>query len=423
MTGAPLEVHLAGEEIGRLERDDRGRLTFTYLDSHRSAVGATPLSCSMPLAAARHRDRVVAPFLWGLLPDNDRVLERWGRDFQVSPTNAYALLSHVGADLPGAVQILTPLRRRVARSDHVDWLDEDDVAALLRRVRDDATAWLAPGADGRWSLAGAQAKIALLEKDGRWGRPSGRTPTNRILKPGTEGLPDADLNEHLCLAAARRLGLRAAATRVMRFGEERAIVVDRYDRVFDADGEIVRIHQEDLCQALAVHPVHKYQADGGPGPADIVAVLRDNVDGGRAEADVASFLDALIFNWIVAAPDAHAKNYSLLLHSRSVRLAPLYDIASALPYDEYHEPKVKLAMKVGTHYRVGSLGRSAWRPQPREVRVDDDGLLGRAVDLAERTPSAIADAAAALPDPPSPFVATMVELVSARASRCAAALG
>jgi serine/threonine-protein kinase HipA len=125
------------------------------------------------------------------------------------------------------------------------------VAERLRELKADSTAWLGRSFTGQFSLAGAQAKTALLYRDGRWGVPHGATATTHILKPAVAGLDDHDLNEHLCLEAARRAGLIAARTHVARFGNETAIVVDRYDRRLVA-GQMTRVHQEDLCQALEI---------------------------------------------------------------------------------------------------------------------------------------------------------------------------
>jgi len=138
-------------------------------------------------------------------------------------------------------------------------------------------------------------------------------PTTHILKPAIAGFDDHDLNEHLCLAAAQRVGLRSAPSRVLSFGAERAVVVERYDRRIAASGAVIRVHQEDMCQAMGVPPDTKYQAEGGPSPEQIIALLRDAVaPPAAAEAEVARFADALVFNWLIAGTDAHAKNYSVL---------------------------------------------------------------------------------------------------------------
>jgi serine/threonine-protein kinase HipA len=291
------------------------------------------------------------------------------------------------------------------------------VAQRLRELREDTTSWLGRTSSGQFSLAGAQAKTALLFDAGRWGVPSGATPTTHILKPAIAGRDDHDLNEHLCLDAARRAGLIAARTRVLTFSDETALVVDRYDRR-RTDGEFARVHQEDLCQALGVPPARKYQSDGGPTPAQIVTLFRRSMPGPIAENAIWRFADALIWNWLIAGTDAHAKNYSLLLAGDQVRLAPLYDIASALPYHG-HERELRFAMKLGGDYRV-ALFRNPWPAAAREMGIDPDRLLARGAELARRAPDAFAEAATA------PEVVALdrrlptllVDRVAERAARC-----
>jgi serine/threonine-protein kinase HipA len=376
---------LGGREIGRVRAGARGKLTFTYDPAWREASDAYPLSLSMPLAAEKHGTDAIEAFLWGLLPDNEIVLERWARRFQISARNVFALIGNVGEDCAGAVQFVKPERLDAVHSgsaDEVEWLDESGVALRLRALREDHAAWRLPRDTGQFSLAGAQPKTALLFEHGRWGIPSGRAPTTHILKPPTGQFDGHAENEHVCLGLARALGIPAASSRVTRFGEEIAIVVERYDRL-RIGNEIIRIHQEDVCQALGIMPAKKYQNAGGPGVADVVELLRTHSNA-RAE-DVNAFIDAIAFNWLIAGPDAHAKNYSLLIGGGPrVRLAPLYDIASILPYDDIDPHKVKLSMKIGGEYRLRDIGISEWRKLVREVRLDADALIGRIAAMADR---------------------------------------
>lgn len=385
-----LIVLLDGIEVGRVHSDARGRLTFRYDDGWRDAPGAYPLSLSMPLAAQEHGPAVVQSFLWGLLPDNERVLDRWAKKFQVSARNVFALISYVGEDCAGAVQFVTPDRLEALKSgkdDQVEWLDEAAVANRLQALREDHAAWRLPRDTGQFSLAGAQPKTALLLREGRWGIPSGRIPTTHILKPPTGHFDGHAENEHICLLLARQLGLPVADTRVVRFEKEIAIVIERYDRQFSGN-DIIRVHQEDVCQALGTLPTNKYQNEGGPTPADVVDLLRDHST--DREADVATFLDALGFNWLIAGTDAHAKNYSLLLAGGPhMRLAPLYDVASILPYDGIDMPKIKLAMKISGEYKLSSIGLRQWQKFARETRVEADELTARLISMAERLPDMV----------------------------------
>jgi serine/threonine-protein kinase HipA len=415
-----LVVVLDDTVAGTLTRLPGGRLRFDYRDEYRESRDATPLSLSMPTQVRSHPDRVVTPWLWGLLPDNEAVLARWARDFHASASSPFSMLATpIGHDCAGAVRFAAPdaVDEVIGRPGDVTWLTDEDVADRLRELREDATAWLGREFTGQFSLAGAQAKTALLYDDGRWGVPSGSTATSHILKPAVAGLDDHDLNEHLCLDAARRAGLVVARTRVARFGEESAIVVDRYDRRL-LDGRLVRIHQEDICQALSVPPSRKYQNEGGPGPRDVARLFREAMPSRLADEALLRFLDALAWNWLIAGTDAHAKNYSLLLAGGQVRLAPLYDVASALPYGT-HEKALRFAMKIGGDYRVFPY-RNTWPVAARDLGIDPELALERVEELAASAADAFAEAAST-PEVVAlkrPLPARLVDLVADRAERC-----
>lgn len=383
--------------VGTLSRA-AGDITFRYDPEWQRRDQPTPLSLSLPLTTPLHSHEAVNPWLWGLLPDNERVLSRWGRAFHTTTRHPLGLLAAVGRDLPGRFTIVPAEQAAHAAPSGVEWLTESDVAILLRDVRADQTAWLgAQGSGGRWSLAGAQAKIALLSDGRRWGRPYGRSATTHILKPALRGLDDHDLNEHLCLQAARGAGIVAVASRLVTIGDERAISIQRYDRVLGADQSVQRVHQEDLCQALKVHPDAKYESDGGPSVSRIGSLLERHVLGDAAETTRMRFAEALALNWLLAGPDAHAKNYSLLLSGSQVRLAPLYDVASAMPYRDFHAPKFRMGMKLGGTYLGGRVGTKQWRTVAAQLSLPDDDVLNRVHVMATELPAAMATAAQAGP--------------------------
>ncbi len=394
MSARELVVCLTGKEVGRVVQNTHGRLQFTYAESWLRASDAYPLSLSMPLQVQPHGHARIDAFLWGLLPDNAAILRSWSKRFQVSARNAFALLGEVGEDCAGAVQFARPERIEAlltAGRGRVTWLSETDVAERLRALRADVGAWRMGGDTGQFSLAGAQPKTALLFDRGRWGIPSGRTPTTHILKPPNAQLDGFAENEHFCLELGRALGLPTAHSRVMHFGDEPAIVVERYDRLRMPKGW-VRIHQEDLCQALGVSPARKYQNDGGPGARTIVDVLRTHSS--ATDEDTATFVGALIFNYLIAGTDAHAKNYSLLIApAERVRLAPLYDLASVLPYARFDVNRVKLAMKVGDKYRLRDITAREWRKAATDFRMDPEAVVARVVRMTEEMPDRTEDLA------------------------------
>jgi serine/threonine-protein kinase HipA len=412
-----LVVLMDGHVAGAVKQDRDGELTLTYDDEWRRSAAATPLSLSLPLSESEHDD-AIRPYLMGLLPDNDQVLKRWERTFHASARNPFALLRHVGEDCAGAIQFATPDRVEalLAGDGGVTWMDADKLAERIRGLRRDPAAWHV-AVTGTFSLGGAQSKTALhLDATAdRWGAPWGAVPTTHILKPAISGLDDHDLNDHLCLAAARRLGLNAAASRMASIAGERVILIDRYDRLRRKDGTVTRSHQEDLCQALGVPPHFKYESDHGPSAKHIIDLLRS-----ETADDVDRFVDALAFNWIIAGTDAHAKNYSLLLSGPQVRLAPLYDVASALPYDEMYLPKLRMAMRIGGEDRIAALGARHWRRFAEGNGLDPHATVARVDELAARAPEAFQ--AAAVDDADGDLAERLCERVTAHAERCRTAL-
>ena len=413
---------LDGQITGRVVRITRGKISFTYEDGWRDAENAYPLSLSMPLALSRHGNDKIEPFLWGLLPDNELVLGQWARKFQVSARNAFSLIAAVGEDCAGAVQFVQPERLDTVlgqAAPEIEWLSEADIARRLGALREDQSAWRIPRDTGQFSLAGAQPKTALLFQNGKWGVPSGRVPTTHIFKPPTGAFDGHAENEHFCLELARALGLPVVDSRIMRFQDEIAIVVERYDRL-RTGAKIHRVHQEDICQALSILPTHKYQNEGGPGIIDIVQLLRTH--SGEPREDVDTFVDSVAFNWLIVGTDAHAKNYAVLIGAQGrVRLAPLYDLASALPYNSQIDlNKAKLSMKLGGEYHLSDIQARHWRRMAEEIRLDPDRVIQRVDDFARQMPDHIADTQRRMTNEgiEHPLVARLDRRLTARATVC-----
>lgn len=379
---------LGNIEVGRVNRGRAGRLSFVYNENWQGQPEAYPLSLSMPLALSEHSHAKIDAFLWGLLPDNQKVIETWAQQHHVSPRSSFGLIAHVGEDCAGAVQFIRPERLEKLLDEpsrqEVSWLTEDQIAERLRDLRNNHAAWRSAQDTGQFSLAGAQPKTAFLLENGQWGIPSGRTPTTHILKPPTGEWDGHAENEHFCLELARALGLIVPNSSVMRFRDEIAIVIDRYDRD-RVDGTLIRVHQEDMCQAHGLPPTRKYENEGGPGVRQIVDILRNHSS--RSDEDVQRFIDAIAYNWLIAGTDAHAKNYSILIGTNgNVRFAPLYDIASILPYKSMNMMKAKLAMKIGGIYRLRDIGIKPWQKLAAEVRLDPDRLIARIQSFTDALP-------------------------------------
>jgi len=417
-----LVVLLNGTRVGDIYQSSSGTLRFVYLEEWRKDKSAVPLSLSMPLTAQEHRHEPITAFLWGLLPDNTRTLDHYSRLFGVSARNPVTLLAHLGADCAGAVQFAPPelaqdLEGSPSRADRIEWLTEREVAKELKTVREQGIPGTSRNTVGQFSLAGAQPKIALIQDNGKWGQPNGRIPTNRILKPPSGEFRSFAENEHFCLELAAQMALGSVTSRLVRFSEEVAIVVERYDR--ERRGRTwIRIHQEDVCQALGIMPTRKYENEGGPGIPDIITLLREAST--KPEEDIERFLRAMTLNWVIAATDAHAKNYSLLLGSSGVRLAPFYDIISYLPYTDDSLHRVKLAMRIGSEYLVKRVNRRSWAALAKRSRLSEGFVIELVVRVIDMLPSAVDGAAARALEQglDGSFVERLHERMHQRIGRC-----
>lgn len=390
-----LDIVIDGDLIGLIRADKTGRLTLNYGSRWRDSPRGHSLSVSLPLADITYPHKPVWSYLWNLLPENPNVLQRWGQQYHVSAANPFSLLAYVGADVPGAAQFFPPERLdeiRTQRQPTIDWLTLDELAQRLRQLRDDVAAMRRPSDIGKMSLPGAQAKTAYCwdERTQRWGIPGGRAATTHIIKPCIPGFTGLVENEHLCQDIAARLGMPAANSSVLAL-DQTYIVIDRYDRLPPPPGSpfVQRVHQEDMCQALALMPGRKYQQDGGPGIAQIVTLIRRvSTD---PTTDVDRFLDANMFNWLIGGTDAHAKNYALLIGAgNEIRLAPLYDLSSQLPYPELIEQRV--AMKIGDRYDIPLIDLTDWRKLAAACTVDEERMLGRLTQMVDALPDTIAAA-------------------------------
>lgn len=388
-----LVVLMDGRVLGRVYYDRGKRVRLLYDDDYVSTTDAIPLSLSMPIAVKRHGNPVLGPWLDGLLPDRSAVLDRWRREFKVTDMSSFALLRHIGRDVAGAAMFVRPDQVDEATSaGAIVPLSADDIAERLRRLRNDPAAWEPVTGAGQFSLAGVQAKFAVHFDGVQVGLPTGRIPTTHILKPAIPDLVDQDINEYMAMRAARLAGLAAPEVSVQMFDDERAFVVKRFDRLNTPSGWR-RVHQEDMCQALGLRSSRKYEMHQGPSAADIARLIRQSVTAGRHEEDVWRFVDALIFNALILGTDAHAKNYSFLLAPGQVRLSPLYDVSSYLPYQRPgHHPE--MSMRIGAKTRPDLLTGKDWHECAKKVGVSGEQMIARVRELADRVPEAFAKVAA-----------------------------
>lgn len=306
--------------VGELEVLRNTRMRLRYLPA---AETSGPLSVSLPLTRKRHQDNAVRPWIEGLFPDRPALLRAWRRHFGLADQHPFPLLAHVGEDVAGAAQFVRPERLEdvLSAPGRLERLTDEQVADLLAAALADAPITAGMPGTGRFSLAGAQAKVVLrrLPHNG-WTLPVGAAASTHILKPAIPALPDQDIVEAVTMRTARAIGLSTARVDLLSVAGMRSLVVERFDRV--ASGEdVVRVHQEDACQALGIGPLRKYESEGGPS-AGVIANLLGRVSAEPPE-DRLRFARALVFNALIGATDAHARNYSLLLGSRDATGAAL----------------------------------------------------------------------------------------------------
>ena len=321
--------------------------------------------------------------MWGLLPDNDITLNGWARRAQTSARNPFALLAAMGEDCPGAAQLVPPGHDFAGRGG-VQWITPANLGERIRTLLDDPGAGRLSNDTGQFSLAGAQAKTALYRAGRKWGVPHGRTPTTHILKPEGPRFPGLAINEYFCLELARAAGLPAVRSAVQIIGGTPTIIVERFDRYRDPrDGLIKRIHQEDCCQALGMHPSARYQSDGGPGLPEIMDLLRFSK---APDIDRERFMRAQVFNALIGGTDAHGKNYAILYEpGGAFRLTPLYDLISFLPYQQ-RRSQLRLAMTIGGKRAIDEIKLSHWERAAARCGYDGGRVMAQVRDLTARLP-------------------------------------
>ncbi len=363
-TRIPLNVHLNGKLVGRSRREASGAIDFQYDASWLAWEHALPVSLSLPLREDRFLGEPVIAVFDNLLPDNAEIRRRLAERVGADGYDAHSLLAAIGRDCVGALQFL-PDGADPGAAGLVSGrpIEAREIARMLADLKR-APLGLGEDQEFRISLAGVQEKTALLYWNKRWHVPHGTTATTHILKPQIGKLTNGiDLsrsveNEHFCMKLVAALGLPCAHTEIQEFDGRRVLVVERFDRRRTRDKRLLRVPQEDCCQALSVPPTRKYEPDGGPGIRQIVELLKA---GDTPDADLKTFLKAQIVFWLLGATDGHAKNFSIhLLPGGRFQMTPLYDVMSAQPNidaGEIPKKKMKLAMAVGSnrHYTIDSI--------------------------------------------------------------------
>ena len=354
-----MQVLLNGRPVGILRLAGSGAISFTYVPEWLAWEHAMPISLSLPLREQAHQGGPVIAYLENLLPDNQAIRERVAARVRAGGTDAWHMLEKIGRDCVGALQFVSGEVPEMGALEGVP-VKEAQIADMLRNLAS-APLGLEEEDDFRISIAGVQEKTALLRHGDEWIRPSGMTPTTHILKtqlgvlPNGIGLSDSVENEFFCMSFCRAMGMDVAKVEIVDFEDVRSLVVTRFDRRWTRDGRLIRLPQEDFCQALAVPPSQKYDMDGGPGITEGIGLLAGSDD---PEVDQRAFFRAQVLFWLLGATDGHAKNFSIALRPGGFRMTPLYDVLSAqkaVDDGQIRQNRMRLAMAVAGHYRINEV--------------------------------------------------------------------
>ncbi len=406
-----LWVYMNGTLVGEYSYRKTGAQAFRYSPDWLAREFPIPLSLSLPLQRQAHTGQAVINYFDNLLPDSLALRHHLQRRFQVKTAEPFDLLYAIGRDCVGAIQLL-PAAQASPDVQHISGvpLSNADVAQLLQAQHNLSLDRSDDVQDFRISIAGAQAKTALLWHENVWHKPLGATPTTHILKlpiGKTErmDLSDSVENEFFCAQLLKAFGMPIANTRMVCFEGCKALCVERFDRRFVVDHGnqwIVRLPQEDMCQALGIASALKYEVDGGPGIADIMQLLTASA---TPVADRFQFMKSVYLFWVLAAIDGHAKNFSIFLHPHGqFRLTPLYDVMSAYPLMAQRQvarQKVKMAMALrsqNSHYVWHTIQARHWCAMADKVNFPASQMTQVFEEVAARAPQAIDKTLALLPD-------------------------
>lgn len=431
-----LDVYMNGIKVGEYTRAPSGANSFTYHKAWLDSPGRRSISLSLPLREAPYSGPEVYNYFDNLLPDSREIRERIVARYRAESTEPFDLLTQVGRDCVGAVQLLP--RGSVApnvKQIQAKPLNDEQVAKILKGYQSEMPLGMLPEeSDFRISLAGAQEKTALLYQKGRWYLPLHATPTTHIIKLPIGEIQSHDRvidmthsveNEYLCLKIAREFGFEVPDCDIITPHDVKALAVQRFDRQLAADGSwIMRLPQEDFCQVTGTSPAKKYESDKGPAVKQIMKELMGSQD---PVADRTKFMRAQVLFWLLGATDGHAKNFSIFIQpGNQYCLTPLYDIVSAYPAISkkgLHERDLKLAMSLkgsrGRKYQHMMIRRMHFLATAKEVGFSEESMNVILDDMASRTEHVISRVTADLPED---FPAFISESVFKGLRKCSARL-
>ena len=400
-----LKLYMNNTFVGLLQKNPNGSLYFSYDIGWINSPDSIPLSLSMPLSPITYSGDVVINYFDNLLPDNLGIRKTLSQRFSIPTQEVYDLLSVIGKDCIGAVQLISD-NEKIERYKKIKSkpISEIEIESILKNLKNYPFG-LNPESDFRISVAGVQEKTAFLKNKNGWYIPLGTTPSTHIFKiqMGVVGdkidMTQSIENEWLCLKICKHFGLPVANAEMINFGQVKSLVVERFDRIKMKE-KILRYAQEDFCQVFGVSSNQKYENQGGPGIVQIIDALTKS-DNPRVDKYI--FMKAQVVFWLLAAIDGHAKNFSVFIFPDGIRLTPIYDVLSAYPpikLGQIQYEKAKFAMAIGDnrHYKLKEIQRRHWLQTAKKANYPLGEMSRILEEVADQTSSVVDLVSKSLPD-------------------------
>lgn len=354
-----LDVYFYGKLVGKLT-EKNSRLSFRYLPD-----ATHPISINLPLQDKAFSDKETRSYFNNLLPE-EGIREAVARYKQVSSNNPFALLKEVGGECAGAVELYF---EGFSREEEVSELKAISPEKISEVLLNQAQVPLLTGEEIRLSLAGAQQKIALCiipDDSENYYLPCGEYISTHIIKPQNPYFEDIIYNENFCMRLASKVGLPTAFSDIRDFNGVKAYVVKRFDREINSSKSsgLERIHQEDFCQALLL-PDKKYQKEGGASIKQCYKFIRTANFAKKGDA-LMTYLQSIVFNFIIGNSDAHGKNFSFLHKSGEYELSPLYDLVSTGVYEAL---SVNMAMSIDGEYNPNRITKQHFLNLAKDLEI------------------------------------------------------
>jgi len=377
-----LDVFMGADQIGSLRERSDGVLIFGYDSVWLATEKAVALSPELPLSEQEYVGQAVTAYFDNLLPEGS-VRDFIARVEHISPNNVFGLLERFGGDTASAFSVL-PQGQTPSAEPHY-------LPVSMEAIRE----WFATsrgiplnitGEQARMSLSGAQDKMTIfIGKDGGMAIPLGSAPSSHIIKPSMgypSHIPQTAINEALVMTLARAIKLDVPDVQFMP--ELDAVVISRYDREIAPEGQLKRLHQNDLCQIMGVPSQHKYESEGGPSLKTCIDTIMQHSS--QPALDKKRMIEWVAFNLAIGNMDSHAKNISLLFANERTRLAPFYDMVCTTVYPNLSK---KFAFKIGGENRPGWIMNRHWEQFAGDIDVKPQLITKIRLDMSERIESAL----------------------------------